>query len=79
MKSALILFTGILLASAELSAASSREEYFRAKYGRNSPAQEARLRAVTQRLAAHGRMPVEAPAQRFDAPAGAACQHACCR
>ena len=67
-----------------------REDYFRAKYGTNSPVEEARPSAVTQELAAHRRTCVELgqcsqmvahaqPLPRIDAAASDACEHACCR
>ena len=68
----------------------AREAYFRAKYGTNSPVEEARLRAVRQELDAHRRTCVELaqcsqmvahdrPLHRPEAAESDACEHACCR
>ena len=47
MKTAIVLFAGVMTASAALAAMNDRmaEERYRAKYGRNTPAEEARKRS----------------------------------
>ena len=68
----------------------AREAHFRAKYGTNSPVEEARLRAVTQELAAHRGTCVELaqcsqivaharPLHRPEAAESDVCGHACRR
>jgi hypothetical protein len=54
---------------AKSAGASRLDDYFRAKLGRSSPADEARLTALTHELAAH----------RPGAQENATCEHACCR